>query len=219
MRRADYIATTFIFESIRYDLPAGQAIHLERFRVAITPVRMKAIKPQTRMKDQGEQRMKNNMSKFMVIAAAAMALMTATQANAGPGGGGSGSTSPTPVEEQAVPARTAVDVPYFCGQNTSTCSTTFAVPTGMRLVIESFSGGLGTASAYPLRVFFMTTLDGVQYTEILSPNAHTAYSGVYYMSDFSRNMKIYTDSVTTMPVLGTLSTTNFFHFHGYLVKK
>jgi hypothetical protein len=160
--------------------------------------------------------MKNNISKFMMIAVAALALFATDSAHAQKSGG---STGPTPVEEQNIPARTAVDVGYLCGQNTSTCNTTFAVPAGMRLVLESVDGGLGAASATPLRLFFFTSLDGVQAPgTLISPTTHTPYYAAY-MSDFGRLIKIYTDSVTSISVLGTSTTTSWLHFHGYLVKK
>ena len=96
--------------------------------------------------------MKSTIGKFMMIAAAAVALFAAVQVKAAPAG------APTPVEEQNLPAKTAVDVGYLCSQNTTQCTTSFAVPAGMRLVIESYVGGIATASTTPLRLFFSTSL-------------------------------------------------------------
>ena len=112
-----------------------------------------------------------------------------------------------------------MDVAYYCGQNTSACNTSFAVPAGMRLVLESVDGGLGAATAIPLRLFFYTSLDGVQGSStLISPTTHTPYYAAY-MSDFGKLIKIYTDSVTSISILGTSTTTSWLHFHGYLVKK
>jgi hypothetical protein len=173
--------------------------------------------PQKKLKDQGDMKMKNSISKYMMIAAAAVALFAAMESKAAPGGGGT--TAPTPVEEQNVPARTAVDVVYFCVANQNSCKTNFVIPTGMRLVIENINGFVYNASVVPLYFFLYSQLDGVNLAgEFFSATAYRPW-GPEYITEFTRNVKIYTDALFNIS-FGVASTgSSSIHLHGYLVKK
>lgn len=157
--------------------------------------------------------MTNTIRKYLMIAAAALALFAGTLSQAAPAG------SPTPVEEQAVPARSAVDVVYFCSTNQNICKTNFVIPSGTRLVIENINGFVYNTSVTPLYFFLYSQLDGVALAgEFFSATAHYPW-GAGYMTEFTRNVKIYTDALFNIAFAAASSGSSSFHLHGYLVKK
>lgn len=165
--------------------------------------------------------MKNSISKFMMIAAVAATLFTVPAVQAAPApGGGSGTTTPTPVEEQAVPAKSAVAVPFHCNTG-NLCSTSYVVPVGMRLVVQNVSGLLGTPSTNTTdkSIIISYTLDGASRGHV------TVGDSIVYTPSISRST-IYIEKLTNFYVdsfiqisVPTLQNGGWINLEGYLVKK
>ena len=160
--------------------------------------------------------MKNNISKFMMIAAAAVALFAAVQSKAAPGGGTT-TTGPTPVEEQAAPAKTAVAAAYNCSNGS--CTTTFAVPIGMRLVVENITGLLAVSTPTTTAPMLYYTLDGTTKIHFLIASAVVFDSATSrYLQYFHMPTKFYADGIGAI-MTGPLPIGSPMTVIGYLVKK
>lgn len=161
--------------------------------------------------------MKNNISKYMMIAAAAVALLAAAPAQAQKGGGGT--TGPTPVVEQNAPAKSAMMISFQCSTNTPNCTTSAAIPLGMRFVVESINGYMISTLDVPHYFAFTPVLDGVsQSFQSFYPTSTMASNGAF-LTAFNITTLMYLDSISNFTRMGPISFPATINLNGYLVKK
>lgn len=164
--------------------------------------------------------MKNSISKFVMIAAIAAALWGAAPAQAGPGGGGSDTTTPTPVVEQAVPAKSAIIAAYTCNAGSQTCTTSSAIPAGMRLVVQSVNAYLSTSSWIAIAFSIQPTLNGASLpSQVFFPSWRQMIAGGDVINGVNSLARVYTDSLPPISLTAPAGYEGRIFLNGYLVQK
>jgi len=127
-------------------------------------------------------------------------------------------TGATSVVEVEKPARTAVQIYYDCMLDT--CSSTYIVPAGMRLVVESVLGKLTGSANAPINLLIGTQLNGAFAGEIwLSPSGWFPQNN-FFVSPYKENVRMYSDTTPSIePITSVSSSTDSISLIGYLVKK